>query len=74
MKDYSLHVISAPPGKEGYCVVDFILDGVPYARRSFKGHSYLYAEDAGINWVNGILREQHFTMEDFLLAGAHHGS
>ena len=74
MKDYIIYEIATPLDKEGYCMIDFTVDGVPRARRSFRGYSYLYAIDAGLNWVNGILREDQFTFEEFLRAGADLGS
>lgn len=73
LRTYTLTVVNVPPGETGYCVVDFLIDGVPFARRSFKDRSEFYAESAGDNWVTGVLKTEHFTMEEFLLAGAKHG-
>jgi hypothetical protein len=73
MKDYEIHEIAAPPGKEGYCMVDFNMDGVPWARRSFQGYSYLYVVEAGMNWVDGVLTDDQFTFEEIMMAGAHIG-
>jgi hypothetical protein len=73
MKDYVIHEIDAPFGMEGYCLVDYTMDGVPWARRSFRGYSYLYVVQSGVNWVNGILSEDQFTFEEIMQAGAHIG-
>ena len=54
-------------------MVDFNIDGVPWARRSFQGYSYLYVVEAGMNWVNGVLTDDQFTFEEIMMAGAHIG-
>ena len=72
MKDYDLRIMRTPD-QGSYYIVDFTVDGVPFARRAFCGHSKLYAQSAGQNWIDGVLSEQHFTMEEFLLAGAYIG-
>ena len=72
MKDYDIRQIG-DTDQDGYYVVDFMVDDAPFARRSFQGHSKLYAQSAGQNWIDGVLSEKHFTMEEFLLAGAYIG-
>lgn len=60
-----------------YCLVDtadntldvtFFNNGVAVAMRSFAGHNSEYVNSAIDNWQSGVLKSEHFTMEERLRA------
>ena len=60
-----------------YCLIDttdntldvtFFNNGVAVARRSFVGYSGEYVDSAIGNWQSGILKTEHFTVEERLRA------
>ena len=50
------------------CDVIFVKDGNTIARRSYIGCNDDYINDAMDNWISGILKVEHFTMEERLRA------
>lgn len=48
--------------------VVFFSDDVAVARRTFTGRSIVYIDSAVNNWLVGVLKTEHFSMEERLRA------